>query len=317
MKTVSNGMKEHFVINRRTFYGLMLGFVLLIVLACNMPGVGGATEPALTPSATAGIVVSPPPSGGATASPGAATGGSTPTLCPPDATFDTDVTIPDNSEITAGSAFVKVWRIKSDGCQPWPTGTSFIYTKGTNLAAVASVPAPAAAPGASADISVAMVAPAAPGSYESYWQLQTPTGTRFGPEVYVRIKVVGTTATPAPPTATATSTLPPAAGCGDGTCNGTETLASCPQDCGLILPPVVITYCGDGVCNGSETFSTCPADCLILLPPLAFCGDGTCNGSESTASCPGDCGTFCGDGTCNGSETISTCAADCLIIILP
>jgi Ig-like domain-containing protein len=315
MKEFFRGDSGIIILKRRTFYGWMLGLALLVALACNMPGAGGSNQPDLTPSATtdSGVVV---PAAGVTASPGAA-GEATGTLCPSDATFVSDVTIPDNTEIPAGSAFVKVWRIKSDGCQPWPTGTTLIYTKGTNMAAVSSVPAPAAAPGASADLSVAMIAPATPGTYESYWQLQTPTGARFGPEVYIKIKSIAATATPAPPTPTATATLPPAAGCGDGTCNGSETLATCPQDCGLILPPVVLSYCGDGVCNGSETFSSCPADCTLLVIPLAFCGDGTCNGSESTSTCPGDCGTFCGDGACNGSETIGTCAADCLIIILP
>jgi len=44
--------------------------------------------------------------------------------------------------------------------------------------------------------------------------------------------------------------------CGDGTCNGTETCDTCPQDCGE-CPPV----CGDGTCNGEETCDTCPQDC--------------------------------------------------------
>lgn len=45
---------------------------------------------------------------------------------------------------------------------------------------------------------------------------------------------------------------PAAPRCGDGTCDGTETVASCPQDCSV---------CGDGVCSGTETGASCPSDC--------------------------------------------------------
>ena len=44
--------------------------------------------------------------------------------------------------------------------------------------------------------------------------------------------------------------------------------------------------CGDGVCNGTESAASCPADCG---PPPPACGDGACNGTESAASCPADC----------------------------
>jgi hypothetical protein len=40
-------------------------------------------------------------------------------------------------------------------------------------------------------------------------------------------------------------------GCGDQSCNGTETPDSCPSDC----------FCGDKVCNGTETHASCPSDC--------------------------------------------------------
>jgi hypothetical protein len=94
--------------------------------------------------------------------------------------------------------------------------------------------------------------------------------------------------------------------CGDGTCNGSESCATCTADCGA-CPPA----CGDGTCNGSESCATCSADCGTC--PSA-CGDGTCNGTETCSSCKADCGTCppaCGDGMCNGSETCSSCKADC------
>ncbi len=87
----------------------------------------------------------------------------------------------------------------------------------------------------------------------------------------------------------------PAPVCGDGVCNGTETISTCFADCGFIIPVTLVPlpYCGDGVCNGTETISTCFADCGFIIPvtlvPIAFCGDGTCNGSETMFSCPADC----------------------------
>ena len=107
------------------------------------------------------------------------------------------------------------------------------------------------------------------------------------------------------PAESPTGTLPPPA-CGDGACNGTESAASCPADCGP--PPPA---CGDGACNGTESAASCPADCG---PPPPACGDGACNGTESAASCPADCGPpppACGDGACNGTESTTSCPADC------
>jgi hypothetical protein len=44
-------------------------------------------------------------------------------------------------------------------------------------------------------------------------------------------------------------------GCGDGVCTGTETCASCQQDCG------VCSVCQNGKCEPFETCSICPEDC--------------------------------------------------------
>ncbi len=67
--------------------------------------------------------------------------------------------------------------------------------------------------------------------------------------------------------------------------------------------------CGDGECQASETLSSCPQDC-------SKCGDGMCTGNETQQTCAQDCGSgsgspYCGDGVCNGNETASSCAVDC------
>ena len=65
--------------------------------------------------------------------------------------------------------------------------------------------------------------------------------------------------------------------------------------------------CGNGTCTGGETAATCPYDCA------AVCGDGACTGAESKSTCPADCGpgVACGDGICSTGETSGNCAVDC------
>jgi hypothetical protein len=50
--------------------------------------------------------------------------------------------------------------------------------------------------------------------------------------------------------------------------------------------PAARACCGDLVCQGAETGATCPLDCGV--PPA--CGDGACNGVEDSCTCPADCG---------------------------
>lgn len=107
--------------------------------------------------------------------------------------------------------------------------------------------------------------------------------------------------------------------CGDGACEGQETAASCPVDCGG-------ARCGDGRCEGAESPETCLVDCgrcrcgdgrcetrcetKRSCPADCACGDGVCDAGESR-DCPRDC-PRCGDGTCQpGAETLLGCPADC------
>ena len=72
--------------------------------------------------------------------------------------------------------------------------------------------------------------------------------------------------------------------CSDGTCNGSETCQSCPQDCGQC--------CGNTTCEAGygENCSSCPSDC----PTGA--GEVCCSGVIYT----GDC---CEDGDCTAPDT--------------
>jgi hypothetical protein len=112
------------------------------------------------------------------------------------ASFVQDVTIPDDTVMSPGQGFQKVWRFNNTGSTTWGNGYSLVFTRGAQLSTQSSVSIPATTPGSSADIGVAMTAPSTPGTYQSYWRLRNPSGQLFGPEVWVRIRVEGTTPSP-------------------------------------------------------------------------------------------------------------------------
>ena len=129
--------------------------------------------------------------------------------------FVSDVTIPDNTPMTAGQAFTKTWKVKNAGSCPWAAGFKFAFTGGEQMGgATFTLPSEVAA-GAVYDISVPMTAPNKTGTLRGNWRMSTATGQFFGDEVYVQIVVGGgaastntatSTTSAATPTVTATPT---------------------------------------------------------------------------------------------------------------
>lgn len=119
------------------------------------------------------------------------------------ASYVADVTVPDNTTFDPAKAFTKTWRVRNSGTCVWETGTQLIFVSGDPMGGPAAVNVPSVALDSNTDISVNLVAPGTPGTYRSTWQLQSPTGVRFGSQIYVQIVV------PAPATATPTSTPTP------------------------------------------------------------------------------------------------------------
>jgi hypothetical protein len=120
--------------------------------------------------------------------------------CNANATFVLDITIPDNTILSAGSAFDKTWRIKNAGTCDWGAGYTLVYTGGDKLGGPDSIPIPATPAGSTVDLTLPLVAPTVPGSYTSLWSFQAPGGTRFGTPPYIQIVVPGaaTSTTPYP-----------------------------------------------------------------------------------------------------------------------
>ena len=96
--------------------------------------------------------------------------------CVNNAKFVSDVTIPDNSNITAGSAFTKTWRIQNAGTCIWWSGYTLEHYSENALSAPASVPLPVTNPGENADISVDLVAPSVAGTYRGNFVVKNPEG---------------------------------------------------------------------------------------------------------------------------------------------
>ncbi len=106
------------------------------------------------------------------------------------AIFVADVTIPDGTIIAPGAAFTKTWKLQNYGNSTWTTGYSLAFVSGEKMGTISSVSIPQPVPpGAQIDISVDMVAPTAPGSYQGYWKMKNAAGQFFNDSVYVLITV--------------------------------------------------------------------------------------------------------------------------------
>ena len=152
------------------------------------------------PTSTGGVALGTAPSTGATAS------------CY-GLSFVSDVTIPDNTPVTAGQGFTKTWKVKNAGSCAWDAGFKFTFTGGEQMGGATFTLPSSVAAGAVYDISVPMTAPSKTGTLRGNWRMSTAAGQFFGDEVYVQVVVGGgaaatnTTGAPAvTPTATATST---------------------------------------------------------------------------------------------------------------
>jgi hypothetical protein len=123
--------------------------------------------------------------------------------CTDKATFVSDVTIPDDTNMDPGDTFVKTWRLQNSGTCTWTTEYALVFQSGNNMSGPASVPFPGAiAPGSTVDLSVNLTAPNSPGTYKGNWILRNDSGVLFGIGASANVAfwvqiVVGPTSTPA------------------------------------------------------------------------------------------------------------------------
>lgn len=125
--------------------------------------------------------------------------------------YISDVTIPDNTAVEAGQAFVKTWMLQNTGSCAWDANYALTFISGDEMGGANTSLAASVAPGQDVDVSVDLTAPAATGQDTGYWQLANDTGATFGVSVYALIDVIEDvtatpTVTPETPTISPTTT---------------------------------------------------------------------------------------------------------------
>ena len=105
----------------------------------------------------------------------------TPSECTDKAIFREDVTVPDNTIITAGEPFSKTWKLQNIGSCTWDEDYSLVFVGGDQMDAPDSVPLTTTVePGDEVDFSIPMVAPTEEGAHRAEWKISNPDGFLFG-----------------------------------------------------------------------------------------------------------------------------------------
>ncbi len=120
--------------------------------------------------------------------------------------FVKDISVPDDTPITAGTTFVKTWQIKNNGSCTWTSGYALVFYNGDAMSGPASAPITngTVPPGSTIDISATLIAPTTAGTYKGNWRLRNAGGAVFGigpnadQSFWVQIKSVAPTPTPSP-----------------------------------------------------------------------------------------------------------------------
>ena len=118
------------------------------------------------------------------------------------ASFVSDVTYPDGTNVSLGGAFTKIWRLKNTGTCTWTTAYALVFVSGERFSAPTAVSIPTnVGPGQTVDLAVNMTAPNQSGRYRGDWKLRNASNVLFGignsadSSFYVDINVTGYTVT--------------------------------------------------------------------------------------------------------------------------
>jgi Ig-like domain from next to BRCA1 gene len=118
------------------------------------------------------------------------------------ASFVSDVTYPDGTNVSLAGAFTKIWRLKNTGTCTWTTSYALVFVSGERFSAPASVSIPTnVGPGQTVDLAVNMTAPNQTGRYRGDWKLRNASNVLFGigpsadSNFYVLVNVTGYTVT--------------------------------------------------------------------------------------------------------------------------
>jgi uncharacterized protein YkwD len=149
---------------------------------------------------------------------------------PPDctnhATFVADVTIPDNSEIGAGTTFTKTWRVGNLGTCTWGPDYTLTHYSDERMGAPSSVPLGVTGPGEFLEISVDLRAPNSIGTHRGNFVIKNPAGLIMSLDEDSRLWVIINVSNTVTLTATATATTSAIPGTASGSVTATSDTAS-------------------------------------------------------------------------------------------
>ena len=167
-------------LHSRRVIGLAASVLAIVALACSSAATPTPMSQTSQPTSAVIFITATPPPDSTAAPPTVAATAVQSGGCTLNMAYVADVTIPDGTVLTPGSAFVKTWRVKNSGTCDWTDGTQLVFADGEQMRGPAAVSVPPTTPDALADISVNLTAPNAPGKYLGRWRMRSPEGTVYG-----------------------------------------------------------------------------------------------------------------------------------------
>jgi ABC-type amino acid transport substrate-binding protein/putative hemolysin len=150
------------------------------------------------------LLPTPTPAPQPTAAP-TAVGTPTPVPCKRAVKWLNDLTYPDGSVVQPGQPVRKGWLIRNDGTCDWTPSFTLAYAYGTYMGGQPVPMGVVVPPQATHEVWMDLVAPTAPGMYQSNYQMLDAQSVAFGASGWVKIQV------PAPATAVPPTKVPPTA----------------------------------------------------------------------------------------------------------
>ena len=168
-------------------YHLAILFLALDALgalfsACGtIPGAAPEATPTVVPP-TATIPAAPPSTPADPSAPSLPPPTTTPLpRCTDQASFVSDVTVPDDTVVAPGLLFVKTWQLLNIGTCTWTSDYHLVFSRGDQMGGPTALPLPGPVkPGQTVDLSTQLTAPQSDSTYTGRWQLRNAEGEGFG-----------------------------------------------------------------------------------------------------------------------------------------
>ena len=195
--------------------------------------------------------------------------------CTNSASFVTDVTTPDNSEVAGDSSFVKIWRVSNTGTCIWAEDYTVTYYSGERMSSPASVNLPLTYPGQTADISMELKAPNTVGVHKSYFVIKNGAGLIMKVNSDSRLWVIIDVKT----AAAVTATSPSSAGATATTASGTSGNGFATVNCSYVVDPPKVTAVINAVnaYRAASGLTTYNVNSQLTLAAQAHANDMACN----------------------------------------